>query len=192
MSKIEEQIEAITGRWMRDTVYPRVRQKTLKLAERLIEKAIQYRESAPEKHDFTGNLLNSVVAVVYEDGKPIEAFFTKDKVNKPIARKMTRPNRYHRKVDYEGVESNYTPEIQTDKGKGTIDAVDFFSNYVPQNKAKFNLVVAYTTEYASWVEQFRHTTGFAWEYDYAKKYGWRLLNLPVSNGQTDLPTFAPF
>lgn len=196
MSKVEDEIQRAYDKWLKDDVWPTTRRVVLDFANKLVEEAIKYRESMPEKHDFTGNLLNSIVACVYEDNKPIEAFFSKDRVNRPIRRKMTangkgtpgsistsKPKGYHFKVDYEGSDSVYSPVIITDAGKGTVDAAGFWSDYKPQGNAKFHIALAYTVEYATWLETFCHTVGFADTYSYAQIEGYKIFDMGINSAK---------
>lgn len=183
MSKIDDTIEKALREFHDEavsSVYPYV----YSYAMTLVTEAVAQRLEAPEAHNFTGNLLNSIVACVYKDGKPDVAYFSNGKVRGAIRAKMTYPNHYHFKVDYDGaVDSDYTPDVETDQGYGAEDAQAFFSEYVPSSNEKYTIVLAYTTEYADWVEQMRHTTGFARTYQFARKTAkGYLCNLPRTDG----------
>lgn len=177
MSKISEEVEKAFKEYKKETVFPYVEKKVLYTAELLIRKAVYYRNSAPEKHNFTGNLLASIVACVYKEGKPLRAFYASDKVIGVIDYKMSAPKKYTFKEDYEGTSSTYTPDIVTNKGLGEDDARSFFEEYRPEYNDPYCIVLAYTTEYADWVENKRRTTGFAYVYTDMEKNGWKFLQL---------------
>lgn len=112
-------------------------------------------------------------------------------VAKAIRFKMTAPKVYHFNRDYDGAESSYEARTETNQGWGEDDARNFFREYNPGNKAKYCIVVAYTTEYASFVDSFRHTTGFVGTYSYAKHNGWRILKL-LATDTAPTQTQTPF
>lgn len=196
MSKIEEQIEKAWKEHYESVVIPYVEKKVEYTADLLIRKAIQFRqELTASAHNFTGNLLNSIVALIYKDKQLKTVFYsTYYGVHKAIARKMGRPNHYHFKVDYEGDESEFSPEVNTDRGYGIEDAVRFAHEYVPDGHAKYDIVLAYPVEYAEFVEQARRTVGFGMTYAYFERNGWKFLHLPRDyNGANFTPyAKAPF
>lgn len=150
-------------------------------AQNIVYKAIEFRKKAPGAHDFTGNLLNSIVAAVYQDKGFKKAFFAGETgIKSPRYYEMTASHNgnghYHFKIDYEGGESNYTAEIETLRRKGIDDAYEFVSTYVP-DRDDFLVIIAYTTEYATFVEMERETTGFVSTFAYAKKLGIRKFRL---------------
>lgn len=140
--------------------------------------AINFRESSPGKHDFTGNLLNSIVTCLYKDGSPIYACYAAERVPKAIQVKMTAGYRYTFGKDYEQSRSFYNPEVDTNEGWGEDDAKNFFNSYRPAGHNMFDIVVAYPTEYAGWVELRRGTTGIVGTYDTAARLGVDYLKLP--------------
>lgn len=155
-------------RFYEDTVKPRTYQRLCSWCENLINAAVQYRRGAKDAHNFTGNLINSIVVVLYEGNKRAE-FFSNSVVRKPAIRKemsalnskgRKRRYRIHLNPDWEGHRSSYLPEVPTDGSWGEIDAAHFASRYRPKVKAEYAIVVAYTSEYAAWVEFQRHTTGY--------------------------------
>lgn len=147
-------------------------------AQNLVYKAIQEREKAPGKHDFTGNLLNSIVSAVYKDRELKKAYFSGETgIKSPRYYEMTASHgRYHFKYDYEGQTSNFIPDIETLRRKGLDDAYEFISTYTPDING-YVIVVAYTTDYANWVETQRATTGFLSTYRYAQKVATRMFPL---------------
>ena len=150
-------------------------------AQAICYKAIEFRKKNPMAHDFTGNLLNSIVAAVYYKKEFKRAFFSGESgIRQPRYYEMTASHKkghYHFKIDYSGAESNYTAVIETLRRKGIDDAYEFVSAYTPQMSG-YVVVVAYTTDYASWVEAERQTTGFLNTYRYAEKLGMNFFQLP--------------
>lgn len=136
----------------------------------------------PLAHDFTGNLLNSIVVCLYRERKPILAWYAYESIDNAIAPKMTAPKRYWFESDYQNTESAYhyksPAEVETDMGFGENDAKRFFMGYKPKGKNMFDIIVAYTTEYAEWVEMHRHTTGVLRAYENAGKIAITTLKLP--------------
>lgn len=149
--------------------------------EELCQEAVHARESAPGKHDFTGNMMNSIVVCLFKLGTPREAWYSQDIVKPSVSRKMSTPSHYVFKHDYQDEISSYVPQIATDKGWGEQDAINFFRSYRPKGRNAFDIVVAYTVEYADWVEKERHTTGFLRTYDYANTTGVTFLRLPMAS-----------
>ncbi len=149
-------------------------------SENLVYKAIQERMKAPGKHDFTGNLLNSIVSAVYKDKKIIEAYFAGETgLKKPYYYKMTASHGTYvfGFRDYEGRKgTTYTPVIETVRQKGLDDAMEFLSLYTPPTN-EYTVVLAYTTEYADWVEQQRATTGYLATFKYAKRVAMKKFSL---------------
>lgn len=147
-------------------------------AQNIVYKAVQEREKNPHKHDFTGNLLNSIVSAVYKDKQFSKAFFSAEiGLKSPRYYEMTASHgKYHFKIDYEGKESNYDPEIETLRRKGIDDAYEFISTYTPDING-YVIVVAYTTDYADWVERQRATTGFLATMRYAEKCALKMFPL---------------
>lgn len=146
--------------------------------EDLCLKAVIAREKG-SGHNYTGNLLNSIVVCLYKNGSPREAWYSQDIVGPSIARKMSSPQHYVFKRDFDNQESEYNPQIVTDKGFGEQDAINFFRSYRPKGRNVFDIVVAYTVEYADWVEKERGTTGIFRTYDYASQMGFTFLKLPT-------------
>lgn len=192
MSKIEQEIEKAMKAFHEDIIAD-VYYKVHHYAYALMVEAIANRYNAPESHNFTGNLLNSIVVCVYRDGNPDIAYFASGELRGAIRAKMTAPKHYRFKVDYDGAASEYDADIETDKGYGAQDAKNFFSEYRPAGKDKFDIVVAYTTEYAAWVESKRHTVGFVNTYSFAKHTAKGYLKLPESEGRSPYSVVeAPF
>lgn len=140
----------------------------------LVRQAVTMRLGDPKAHNFTGNLLNSIVVCLYEDGKPVTAYYAADdgRVKSAIMQKMTtrqRPYSFYKEGDYEGRPSVYKPDVPTNSGWGIDDAKEFFASFKPEGKNMFDVVVAYPVEYADWVQTQRNTTGYLETLGYAKK-----------------------
>lgn len=148
---IERQMEA---------KYDEMELKLKKHCDDICERAVDFRLSEPNAHDFTGNLLNSIVVALYRRGKLAQATFSASMVPGEIAPKMTTGKFYHWKPDYQGDERSFQADVKTDEGYGKYDAQSFVVYYKADPKLVFEIVCAYTTEYATWVEQQRNTTGF--------------------------------
>lgn len=136
--------------------------------------AVSMRLNDFRAHNFTGNLLNSIVVCLYEQGQPIEAFYAADdgRVRSAIMPKMTarqRPYSFYKTGDYEGNRSVYKAEVSTDGGWGINDAKEFFASFRPEGDNLFDVVVAYTTEYSTWVQAKRNSTGYLETLGYAKR-----------------------
>lgn len=150
----------------------------------IIETAVMAREKNPNAHDFTGNLLNSIVVCLYENGNPYAPYYASDVpgVTPAIRRKMKK--RLRRRVffnpDYEGVNSAYLPTVDTNGGWGREDAEAFFSMFKPAGKNMFDVVVAYTVEYADWVDMQRKTTGFLETRKFVERTGITFMQLKAA------------
>lgn len=175
--------EAIMKAAMRDFCkkqYDILEKKLIKYCERLLTKAVDARltaSSTGKGHNFTGNLINSIVVGLYREGNLV-MFITPDAqaIDRPIMKKMSYPFKYyfsetHKKsrggrkalgVDWDQTHpsSFYSPELKTNLLYGNTDAKRFIHSYNPPKNAVFQIVVGYTTEYASFVESKRHTTGY--------------------------------
>lgn len=143
--KIFDQTEVMLSEWCYNIMYA----------------AINARAKNKEAHDITGNLLNSIIVGLYREGKPLYAYYSGNAVHRAKYKKMSHRTKrpYHFYVDYQGDEAWYLPEVFTNKGWGFDDALNFFAKWKPKNKKGFEIVVAYTTEYANFVENERSTTG---------------------------------
>ena len=133
--------------------------------QNLIIKAIQnrLRLSHTKGHDYTGNLINSIVVILYQDGEIADMWSAgKDgQIAKPKFRKMTaRKRMYIYNNDYSRVSSRYRAEVPTNRGYADEDIQDFLNTNTPSLLKGFCVTVAYTVEYAEWVEMERGTTGF--------------------------------
>lgn len=163
--KIQEKTERRLRTWCKD----------------LVTAAVRFRLGDPEAHNFTGNLLNSIVVCLYKNSEPLEAFFAADEgnVKSAIMRKMSSRNRPYTftRGDYEGRPSKYTATVPTDKGWGIDDARNFFWSFSPNRGNVYDIVVAYTVEYANWVETQRKTTNYLITLSYARQTGATFMEL---------------
>ena len=147
----------------------------------IVESAVRARLNNPEAHNFTGNLLNSIVVCLYENGRPYAPYYASDVpgVTSAIRRKMkpVLEKRIYLRRDYEGRSSVYTPTVDTNGGWGRDDAEAFFTMFRPDGKNMFDVVVAYTVEYADWVDMQRKTTGFLETRKFAERTGVTFMRL---------------
>ena len=114
-------------------------------------------------HNYTGNLINSIVVILYDDGE-ISNIWTAGEdgqIKKPKFQKMTaRKKKYYYSNDYSNVSSRYKAEVPTNRGVADEDIESFINTNEPSIKKGWSITVAYTVEYASWVEQEHGTTGY--------------------------------
>ena len=136
-------------------IIPTMEAELKKWCSHILDAAITARQRNPRAHNFTGNLLNSIVVCVYKNGRPIIAYFSSDIVP----------------------ESAYLPTVETNGGWGRDDAQEFFESYKPKGNNLFDIVVAYTVEYANWVQMERGTAGILNTYAYAERTGKTFLKL---------------
>ena len=141
----------------------------------ILRNAIRFRYATAEGHNLTGNLINSICVLLYRKSKgTISSYFGYDKagLKLPIRRELSgittrktmRKNRIKLAVDWSGrTNSLIKPKslIPTDESYGQNDAQEFARWWVPKDhNSDFVICVAYTSEYASFVEHERQTTGF--------------------------------
>lgn len=156
----------------------------------ILRKAVWERQHFTGGHNFTGNLVNSIVVCMFRKstGKKYK-YFAYDTIKLPIRRELSaltsrgkrRKNRiiFHPgsrfgSQDWSGEWSTLKPDnlIPTDESWGQNDAVQFASIWYPTNtNLDFTICVAYASEYASFVEHERHTTGYVNTLDYAERMG---------------------
>ena len=139
----------------------------------ILRKAVFERLNPVDGHNFTGNLINSICVVLYRKSTGTKTtYFAYDKagLKLPIrreisglnARKRQRKNRIWFRPDWSGETSALRGSglIPTDQSWGQNDAAKFAMNWLPRNgECDFVICVAYTAEYASFVEHERNTTG---------------------------------
>lgn len=145
----------------------------------LCQEAINARQNTEGAHNFTGNLLNSIVVCLYREREPINAYYAAQYVPKAIQVKMRERKRksYRFNPDYDGNKSHYLPTVQTNGGWGEDDARNFFQNYTPKGKNLFDIVIAYPVEYANWIEIKRGTTGIMRAYSWSEQVSVQYLKL---------------
>lgn len=139
----------------------------------ILRKAVFERLHPMGGHNFTGNLINSICVLLYRRSKgTVTSYFAWDKagLKLPIrrelsgvtARKKHRKNRVWLRPDWNGEQSvlRGSDLIGTDQSWGQNDAANFARTWLPKNgNLDFVICVAYTSEYASFVEHERGTTG---------------------------------
>ena len=169
----------------RTQIFDEVENRCRKFCTDLCQEAIRARRSADGAHNFTGNLINSIVVCLYREKEPINAYYAAQYVPKAIQVKMRfrKRKRYRFKVDYDGPADGgrkynyYLPTVQTNGGWGEDDARNFFQNYTPKGKNLFDIIVAYPVEYGEWIEMKRSTTGIMQTYAHAGQVGVTYLKL---------------
>ena len=74
------------------------------VCEDLMASAVDFRLNAPGAHNFTGNLINSIVINLYRDGKLVKQTTPSDvyDIRGPIRAMMSAPRKYFFKEDWEG------------------------------------------------------------------------------------------
>ena len=168
----------------RKKIFDTVEHRCRKFCANLCIEAISARKSAPGAHDFTGNLITSIVVCLYRDGVARDAWYSAQYERKAIRIKMRqRPvkKRYYFPVDYSGeAKTTYTPPADSPQVSGRYgvdDAKAFFQNYKPSGNNLFDIVIAYPVEYAEWIEMHRATTGIVQAYSWACSVGVQLLKM---------------
>lgn len=160
-------------------IFDEVEIRCRKFCSSLCQEAIIARNSAGGAHNFTGNLLNSIVVCLYREKEPINAYYAAQYVPQAIQVKMRQRKRksYRFNPDYDGEISHYLPTVQTNGGWGVDDARNFFQSYTPQGKNLFDIVICYPVEYANWIEMKRGTTGIVRAYSWASSVGVQYLKM---------------
>lgn len=173
MSATNSQIVHFAIADYKTAIYNEIEKRCRKFCTDLCQEAIKARRNTEGAHNFTGNLLNSIVVCLYKNREPINAYYAAQYVPKAIQVKMRARTRksYRFNPDYDGEKSHYLPTVQTNGGWGEDDARNFFQNYRPQSTNLFDIVVAYPVEYGNWVEMRRGTTGIMQTYAKAGELG---------------------
>lgn len=179
MARNKATIQKAVENYKNQVIIPTMEAELKKWCSHILDAAIMVRQRNPKAHNFTGNLLNSIVVCLYKNGRPIIAYFSSDIVPEAIMPKMKKRlrKRVFFKRDYDGEESAYLPTIETNGGWGKDDAQEFFESYKPKGNNLFDIVVAYTVEYANWVQMERGTAGILNTYAYAERTGKTFLKL---------------
>ena len=180
--KIEE-----TGKTVGETIFLNLGD----MCEMIVREAVTIRQHPMEEgHNFTGNLINSIVGIVYWRSKnKKEIIYAQQAMPglKPAIRRelssMTykkrqrsynihfRPGSRFGDVDWEGAQSTIKASslIPTDESYGRSDAIQFANRWRPSTNSNFVICIAYTSEYASFVEMQRGTTGILETQVYANR-----------------------
>jgi hypothetical protein len=104
--------------------FDEIQVQLIQYCDQIVQQAIKFRLEEPEKHDFTGNLINSFVAILYRDGHAVYYATSCGNVKLPVRVKMTKTGKWtHVAPDYEGLpHTRYNAEIPTNRGLGQEDA----------------------------------------------------------------------
>lgn len=179
MANNKKVIAKAVENYKQSIIIPTVERTLKKWCWNILDAAIKARQRNPKAHNFTGNLLNSIVVCLYKNREPVIAYYASDIVPEAIMPKMRKRQRKRVffKKDYDGQESAYLPTVDTNGGWGKDDAQEFFETYQPKGNNLFDVVVAYTTEYADFVEVQRGTAGILNAYAYAERTGRTFMRL---------------
>ena len=160
---------------MEDEIEKRCRSFCAELCKAAVD--FRLKKVAVGAHNFTGNLINSIVVVLYRYGKPIHASYANDIMPDAIQFKMTASHgKYYFRRDYDGEEHTvYIPEIETNEFLGLDDAMYVAADYKPAGRNMFDILVAYSAEYAEFVGE---NTGIINTYAHAEKVGVEFFSLP--------------
>lgn len=179
MPRNKQVITKAVADYEKNVIIPTMEKALKKWCWQILNAAILARQRNPKAHNFTGNLLNSIVVGLYRNKKPVIAYYASDLVPEAIRPKMRKRERrrvfFHR--DYDDKDSAYLPTIDTNGGWGKDDAEEFFESYRPKGNYLFDIVVAYSVEYANWVQMQRATTGILNTLQYAERTGRTFLRL---------------
>lgn len=153
---------------MEDEVEKRCRSFCAELCKAAVD--FRLKKTAVGAHNFTGNLINSIVVVLYRNGKAIHASYANDIMPDAIQFKMTESHgKYVFRRDYDGEEHTvYIPSIETNEFLGLDDAMYVAQSYKPSGHNMFDILVAYSTEYAEFVGE---NTGIINTYAHAERVG---------------------
>ena len=168
-----------------------LRQRVLAFAKTFLQVAFSNRAHG-DGHNYTGNLINSILVAVYENGNPVKAMFAGKEFNlKPaIQGKMTTTQRghakkYHFMPDYDGSMSAFNADVKTNKGKGIDDAIKFVNTYKPSGRDMFHIVFAIPVEYADYI----NTTGFDETVAFAEMNSKQMLDGKYQTPSIDFSTY---
>jgi len=144
----------------------------------LLESAILFRDAAGG-HNFTGNLINSIIIGLYRQGILQYAWIPADEfgIKEPIREQMTAPGVYRFRPDWDGtMHSSYKPQMPADSSiNGIAAAQRKLGEYKPSRNYLFEILVLYGADYASWVEMKRGTTGFAALSNHIHSINWNAM-----------------
>lgn len=154
------------------------------ICQNILIRAIRFRLSQQEGHDYTGNLINSIVVILYDEGEVSNVWTAGQdgQIKKPITRKMSaRKKPYYFHTDWSaGHGTHYRAEVPTNKGFAYDDIESFAANHRPNFTKGYCISVAYTVEYADWVEAQRGTTGYLESLKFAGRQ-MRLSFIPLTS-----------
>ena len=179
MAKNKVTIAKAVEQYKNDVIIPTMEAELKKWCSHILDAAIMARQRNPRAHNFTGNLLNSIVVCLYKNRQPVMAWYAHDRVPEAIMPKMKKRlrKRIFFKRDYDGESSAYLPTVETNGGWGYEDAQEFFESYTPKGNHLFDIVVAYPVEYANWVQMQRATTGILNTWQFAERTGRTFMRL---------------
>lgn len=153
-----------------------VRLKMDGFAKQILERALFYRSQLVGMdigHNYTGNFVNAIGVGIYYYGAFQRGYYASQELGKPpVMGKMTtkksgQGREYKFSVDqghpdYQGEDSSYIAEIQTDKKKINQRMVeDVLRSIKTRNKDGYSIILAYAVEYAEYIENIRSSTGLA-------------------------------
>lgn len=179
MARNKATIQKAVENYKNQVIIPTMEAELKKWCSHILDAAIMARQRNPKAHNFTGNLLNSIVVCLYKNRQPVMAWYAHDRVPEAIMPKMRKRlrKRIFFKRDYDGEESAYLPTVETNGGWGYEDAQEFFETYTPKGNYLFDIVVAYPVEYANWVQMQRATTGILNVWSFAERTGRTFMRL---------------
>lgn len=153
------------------------------ICQNILFKAIRARLSQQEGHDYTGNLINSIVVILYDEGEISNVWTAGNDgmIKGPVSGKMyARKKPFIFAQDYSGRNySRYKAEVPTNKGYADEDVERFIVSHQPFFTKGYCITVAYAVEYADWVETQRQTTGYLESLKYAGRQ-MRLSFIPLA------------
>lgn len=179
MARNKATIQKAVENYKNQVIIPTMEAELKKWCSHILDAAIMARQRNPKAHNFTGNLLNSIVVCFYKNKTPLMAWYAHDRVPEAIMPKMKKRlrKRIFFKRDYDGEESAYLPTVETNGGWGRDDAQEFFESYKPKGNNLFDIVVAYTVEYANWIQMQRATAGILNVWQFAERTGRTFMRL---------------
>lgn len=139
-------------RQIKDSVLGESEKELDKFCFYLLERAVWSRD-AGGGHNITGNLINSLVALLYKKGQFVSAYFAYEYMNRPPVRvKMTAGKKYFVSPTWDGGTFAGKVGVETDEGWGYNDAIGLASSYKASPKNLFEIVVAAPVEYAPYIK----------------------------------------
>lgn len=170
-----QQVVEETGKTVDETIFDTLDE----VCKNLLLDAVVRNRRGKDAHQYTGNLINSIVVILHSKPEGITSYyFAYDDLKAPIRKEMsamtsrgnTRKNAVHFRPDWQGTpHSSYRPTVVTDGSTGPQDARAFAASWKPETGLPFEICVAYTSEYAEWVEKERQTTGYLNSVGYTRK-----------------------